>query len=435
MYKKILTITVLFLASLISVAQKKEEIKFVQGQSWKQILKTAKVENKNIFIDAYATWCGPCKAMDRNVYTRPKIAQFANSNFISVKIQMDQTKNDNRFVKSWYSDAENLQKIFFVEAFPTFVFLSPDGKIIDRYEGYHTESQFLSVLKNVMDTASNLPGLSKLYETRKISNANLLTLAMKAKKCHRDTIANNAAKLLINTSFKYDVDVKNLTPEIKDFFIAFSPLFNLNDGIVQYMVREPLKIDSLFKESGFSRRAVEFYITKDLINPILKPNGKYSQQEPDLEFKVQYLYEQRFSKNAILNAKLSYYSAKEDWENIVKYNIEKIENRGIDTVGISKSMLNNMIYDVIFQHSNDTASLNKGLSFMSVLLKNKPDADSWIDTYANLLYKIGRKEEALVHEEKALQIARSKNDNERVKLYQETVEKMRSSQPTWDINN
>ena len=43
-------------------------IKWVTGLSWEQVLTKAKTENKFIFVDCYATWCGPCKVMDKDVY-------------------------------------------------------------------------------------------------------------------------------------------------------------------------------------------------------------------------------------------------------------------------------------------------------------------------------------------------------------------------------
>ena len=48
-------------------SQQYKGIHFEQGLSWKDILAKAKAEHKYIFVDCYATWCGPCKYMDKNV--------------------------------------------------------------------------------------------------------------------------------------------------------------------------------------------------------------------------------------------------------------------------------------------------------------------------------------------------------------------------------
>jgi hypothetical protein len=51
-----------------------------------------------------------------------------------------------------------------------------------------------------------------------------------------------------------------------------------------------------------------------------------------------------------------------------------------------------------------------------------------MDTYANILYKLGRKDEALEWENKAMSAA-SENDK---KTYQETIDKMKTGEKTWN---
>ncbi|MBL7708461.1 MAG: thioredoxin family protein, partial [Chitinophagaceae bacterium] len=55
--------TLLFLLfPLFALAQNNSGIQF-QNLSWSQLLAKAKTENKLIFVDAFTTWCGPCKQM------------------------------------------------------------------------------------------------------------------------------------------------------------------------------------------------------------------------------------------------------------------------------------------------------------------------------------------------------------------------------------
>src|SRR5687767_5878813 len=94
---------------LLLHAQLEEGIKWTTGLTWPQVLEKAKKENKYIFLDCYTTWCGPCKWMDKDVYTNDTVGQFFNEKFISVKVQMDQTKKDDEYVKSWYYSAANIR--------------------------------------------------------------------------------------------------------------------------------------------------------------------------------------------------------------------------------------------------------------------------------------------------------------------------------------
>jgi thioredoxin 1 len=49
-------------AVTITDVKSKSGIQFIE-EDWDQALKTAKDKNKLIFLDIYATWCGPCKMM------------------------------------------------------------------------------------------------------------------------------------------------------------------------------------------------------------------------------------------------------------------------------------------------------------------------------------------------------------------------------------
>ncbi|GAH00631.1 unnamed protein product, partial [marine sediment metagenome] len=69
-------------------------ITFGQGinfnvHSFEEAIKTAKAENKLIFVDAYTTWCGPCKWMSKNVFTEGKVGDYFNESFVNVKIDME----------------------------------------------------------------------------------------------------------------------------------------------------------------------------------------------------------------------------------------------------------------------------------------------------------------------------------------------------------
>src|SRR5438067_1186400 len=98
---------------LIVHAQNEQKgIHFENGLSWQQIKSKAWTENKYIFVDCYATWCGPCKAMDKNVYPKDSLGDYMNDKFISVKVQFDSSKQDDEEVKKWYADAKDMMQKF-----------------------------------------------------------------------------------------------------------------------------------------------------------------------------------------------------------------------------------------------------------------------------------------------------------------------------------
>ena len=80
-------------------------------------------------------------------------------------------------------------------------------------------------------------------------------------------------------------------------------------------------------------------------------------------------------------------------------------------------------------HGEDSVALNKGLSWMKIIIDSEKPSANHIDTYANLLYKLGRKSEAIEWQDKALAL-----DPRNIGIKQ-TLENMKNNIPTWPINN
>jgi thiol-disulfide isomerase/thioredoxin len=105
-------------------------IKFQTG-NWESILALAEKENKMIFLDAYASWCGPCKWMAKNVFTNHEAAEFYNNNFINAKIDME------------VGEGKELAKKYNVKAYPTLLYLRSDGTMLHRVCGSRQAGTFI----------------------------------------------------------------------------------------------------------------------------------------------------------------------------------------------------------------------------------------------------------------------------------------------------
>ncbi|WP_353722552.1 thioredoxin family protein [Dyadobacter sp. 676] len=111
-------------------------IQFTEG-SWSAILKQAKKENKVIFLDAYTTWCGPCKLLQKNVFTRDDVAAAFNGNFINVKIDMES------------GEGPALAKKYPIEGYPTLFFINSKGKVVKQLLGYQQPQDLIKVAKSI----------------------------------------------------------------------------------------------------------------------------------------------------------------------------------------------------------------------------------------------------------------------------------------------
>ncbi|MCE6989088.1 thioredoxin fold domain-containing protein [Dyadobacter sp. CY323] len=114
-------------------------IQFTEG-SWAAILKKAKKEKKVIFFDAYTTWCGPCKLLQKNVFTRTDVADVFNKNFINVKFDMES------------GEGPELAKKFEIQGYPTLFFIDPKGNIVKQVLGYQQPEALIKTAKSVLKT-------------------------------------------------------------------------------------------------------------------------------------------------------------------------------------------------------------------------------------------------------------------------------------------
>ncbi len=107
-------------------------IDFFHG-TWEEALEKAKKEDKLIFVDAYTTWCGPCKRMSKQVFTQDAVGEFYNKNFVNMKIDMEKLPG-RRF-----------QKKYPVAAFPTLYYIDGDGKVAHVTKGGKNPEQFIQL--------------------------------------------------------------------------------------------------------------------------------------------------------------------------------------------------------------------------------------------------------------------------------------------------
>ncbi|MBL7795132.1 MAG: thioredoxin family protein [Saprospiraceae bacterium] len=113
--------TALFAIS-IPVFALAQGINFFHG-TWPEAMAQAKTEQKLIFVDAYASWCGPCKRMAANVFPDPQVGDYFNANFVNLKIDMEKPENSEFAGK------------YPVSAYPTLLILDAEGKIVHKHVG------------------------------------------------------------------------------------------------------------------------------------------------------------------------------------------------------------------------------------------------------------------------------------------------------------
>ncbi|MGE6221454.1 thioredoxin family protein [Nubsella zeaxanthinifaciens] len=162
MKKTLFTLCLVVLALGVNAA----EIKFLENPVWTDVLAQAKKENKMIFLDAFATWCGPCKQMDAETYSNQAVADYFNANFINVKYDMEK------------GEGAMLSDRYYVSAYPNLIFMNSDGVMLHKGIGFLAANDFLKLAKAAKNPETQYYTLKK--NAQKLSDAQFLQFAKQA---------------------------------------------------------------------------------------------------------------------------------------------------------------------------------------------------------------------------------------------------------------
>lgn len=134
-FKHYITLIAFFLFSFFSKGQSSETLIEFKDLPFEKAIEKAQADNKLIFVDIYATWCGSCKKMKKYTYTDSTFVHFMNENFINLSYDYERG-HGLEFVKK-YS----------VDRWPSLFLMSAKGKVLNKTTGYVSPIDFLTIVK------------------------------------------------------------------------------------------------------------------------------------------------------------------------------------------------------------------------------------------------------------------------------------------------
>lgn len=143
---RIITFSVLAIAALIAAmafnpqnmkSSGENKIIFFEG-TFDEAVKASAEQKKPIFMDAYTSWCGWCKKLDRTTFSDKGVVEYLNTNFINLKVDMEN------------GQGPSLGKKYRVSGYPTLLFIDSKGSVISRIGGYTTADGFIEQAQKVV---------------------------------------------------------------------------------------------------------------------------------------------------------------------------------------------------------------------------------------------------------------------------------------------
>jgi thioredoxin-related protein/dienelactone hydrolase len=456
----IATALVLLVVNLLCHAQDKS----FNLSGWTAVKAKAKAEKKYIFVDCYATWCKPCKWMDENVLSDHEVADFLNSHFVSVKLQMDRTSNDSEETKKWYEFASDCSKQYDVKAYPSYLIFTANGNIVHRFSGSAKKDYFISSIKNSLDKKTQYYFIKENYEHYSEDSSFLLKAINICLDANDKTLAKKILDKYLNTV---------LNPISEESLVVLPKLTDTSsDRSFQILLTKSRNINTIVGKDGFAERQLARVLKREFIDPVFLGNDKIRDwtltknkiitkypvlneqtlkllltgfQNRIVEYELFPFYRSRRNINwdSIRIVLINRYPNSDIDESLSKEEFKNISSRGewekaaqltlqyLDKYASSLTYMeiNDYVWDHVFEHSADTSYLKRALKWSKYTVE-KQDDPHFLDTYANLLYKLGEVDSAILFENKALTFA-IKTQQKDVKSYQETLYKMTKGDKTW----
>ena len=99
----------------------------------------AKAQNKLLLVSIHATWCMPCRLMERTTLRDPSVTKRVGASCVAVHLDGDR---DGGLIRQWP-----------VMAYPTDLFFAPDGRLVGKVEGYVDAAKYVAALTRAVGVA------------------------------------------------------------------------------------------------------------------------------------------------------------------------------------------------------------------------------------------------------------------------------------------
>ena len=362
------------------ISNREDGINFEKNISLTAALAKAKKENKLVFIDCYTSWCGPCKELAQNIFPLKEVGDFYNKNFICLAFDFE--KNP---------DGIKLSKKYNIKAYPTFLFLNEKGEIqhIKVWPG-STKEEIISAGNEAFDVKNNYKSIvSRINEGDKSIKLLKPYLKSRTNLFNRDSLINsffNSFSTQEIYSEKYWVIFYNYIDDIKS--PQFVHFINNRETYEEHFGKKKVKrkilrtLEINFHKYKNNQNEISSLIS---IDPVL-----FNQIECWFEYMGSLRdfnsHNESFDKwkTFVSNAKVFFSIEKSFPEDLNRFSWTVYEN---------------------FKKFDDYETLNYAYQLSKLSVQISPNEHYILDTYAHINFALGKVNEAIKFEEKAIQLA------------------------------
>ncbi len=375
MKKSLIVFGILGVLSAPLISQNKG-IVFEHG-TFQEIKDKALKENKLIFIDAYTTWCGPCKQMAKNVFTNDAVATYFNANLINAKIDMEK------------GEGIEIAKQYDVKCYPNLLFIDGHGNIVHRVAGSMSSKEFIAVAEDAKNPEKAFSYYAKNYEANK-TNTDFLLKYIEA----RENTCLESDEIV--SDYFAQQKEENLTSK-GNWDMILHHVKKMDSKEFNYLVSNKKKYTDLYSEKTVNNKIDE--VAQSTLFSIIRTKPFDEKKYNDTKSKIE-SFNTPNTKLVFFEADMRLAEKTQDWNTYAKLAVANVDTYYLKDAGTLNSIAWNF-----YEKVEDKEAMLKAEGWA----KAATDIESsyaYLDTYAAVLYKVGKKDLALQTATKAVETAK-----------------------------
>ena len=368
--------SIFFLSLSITVFSQNKNISFEYG-TFAEIKAKAIKEHKLIFVDAYTTWCGPCKQMSKNVFTNDAVADFYNFSFINAKIDMEK------------GEGIELAKLYEVRCYPNLLFIDGEGNLVHRVAGSMSSKEFINLGKETLYPEKCFSYYVKNFDANK-TNADFLAKYIEARE---------------NTCLESQDLVKDYFAQQKEEHLTNKTnwdmfVYHINDidsKVFDFVISHKQKYIDLYTEKAVNGKIEG--VSESALSSIIKTTPFDAKKYNDTKTKIESFHTPN-AKLIFVEADMKLAEHNENWKDYAKLAVTHV-----DTYYLKDASTLNSIAWTFYEKVDDKEALVKAEGWANKACELEKSYANF-DTYAAVLYKVGKKDLALQMASKAIDVAK-----------------------------
>lgn len=372
---KKITLIISFLAAVVSVQA--QGIEFFKG-TWEEAVAEAKKQDKLIFVDAFASWCGPCKAMARNVFPDEQVGQYYNANFINIQWDMEKDPEGVKFRKKYP-----------VSAFPTLYYIDYTGEVVQNIRGAQQIDKFIELGRNALAKVDRSGLFAAEYEKGNRDPELVLNYVKALNKAGKPSLAITNDYLRDQQDLTSDTNLRIILEGTAE---ADSRVFDLlienRKAIAKLASEDEIQHKILGACQATAQKAISFQ-SQDLLETaksLMKKHYPAEAADFAIEADMDFALDQRDAKTFLAASK--------------DYMSKVADHKPAEYVRLSNV--------IMATFPRDNRAVKQAEDFAREAAE-RSNAYEFYYTYAQLLNKLGKNKEALDAANKALDLAKDKN--------------------------